>query len=104
MSIDMVMGPGGSGEAGGTGAAGVEIFVVISTNCTACGPDCNMPIAAIFTAGASAVAPSPTLSLAPMPACCEVALPVPLDRTFTYAVREDQTAAAGSAGGRALPQ
>jgi primosomal protein N' (replication factor Y) len=25
-----------------------------------------------------------------MPACCEVALPVPLDRTFTYAVREDQ--------------
>jgi primosomal protein N' (replication factor Y) len=25
-----------------------------------------------------------------MPVCCEVALPVPLDRTFTYAVREDQ--------------
>jgi len=25
-----------------------------------------------------------------MPAFCEVALPVPLDRTFTYAVREDQ--------------
>ena len=25
-----------------------------------------------------------------MPAYCEVALPVPLDRTFTYAVREDQ--------------
>ncbi len=25
-----------------------------------------------------------------MPACCEVALPVPLDRTFTYAAREDQ--------------
>ena len=25
-----------------------------------------------------------------MPACCEVALPVPLDRTFTYAVREGQ--------------
>jgi primosomal protein N' (replication factor Y) len=26
-----------------------------------------------------------------MPACCEVALPVPLDRTFTYAVREGQS-------------
>jgi len=25
-----------------------------------------------------------------MPACCEVALPVPLDRTFTYALREGQ--------------
>ena len=25
-----------------------------------------------------------------MPAYCEVALPVPLDRTFTYAVREGQ--------------
>jgi len=25
-----------------------------------------------------------------MPACCEVALPVPLDRVFTYAVREGQ--------------
>ncbi|MGA2085717.1 MAG: hypothetical protein ABSG60_09390, partial [Terracidiphilus sp.] len=25
-----------------------------------------------------------------MPACCEVALPVPLDRAFTYAVREGQ--------------
>ena len=25
-----------------------------------------------------------------MPVCCEVALPVPLDRTFTYAVREGQ--------------
>ena len=25
-----------------------------------------------------------------MPACCEVALPVPLDRLFTYAVRSDQ--------------
>ena len=25
-----------------------------------------------------------------MPSCCEVALPVPLDRTFTYAVREGQ--------------
>jgi primosomal protein N' (replication factor Y) len=25
-----------------------------------------------------------------MPAYCEVALPVPLDRTFTYAAREDQ--------------
>ncbi len=25
-----------------------------------------------------------------MPVCCEVALPVPLDRMFTYAVREGQ--------------
>ena len=25
-----------------------------------------------------------------MTACCEVALPVPLDRLFTYAVRSDQ--------------
>ncbi len=25
-----------------------------------------------------------------MPDCCEVALPVPLDRVFTYAVREGQ--------------
>jgi primosomal protein N' (replication factor Y) len=31
-----------------------------------------------------------TLMVAPMPVCCEVALPVPLDRTFTYAVREGQ--------------
>src|SRR5579863_1436365 len=31
-----------------------------------------------------------------MPACCEVALPVPLDRTFTYALREDQLPQRGS--------
>jgi primosomal protein N' (replication factor Y) len=31
-----------------------------------------------------------------MPAYCEVALPVPLDRTFTYAVREDQLPQRGS--------
>jgi primosomal protein N' (replication factor Y) len=30
-----------------------------------------------------------------MPVCCEVALPVPLDRTFTYAVREGQCARRG---------
>jgi primosomal protein N' (replication factor Y) len=29
--------------------------------------------------------------VAPMPVCCEVALPVPLDRTFTYAVRDGQS-------------
>ena len=28
--------------------------------------------------------------LPPMPPYCEVALPVPLDRTFTYAVKQDQ--------------
>ena len=31
-----------------------------------------------------------------MPAYCEVALPVPLDRTFTYAVRESEPAARGA--------
>ena len=31
-----------------------------------------------------------------MPAYCEVALPVPLDRTFTYAVHEDQRPARGA--------
>jgi primosomal protein N' (replication factor Y) len=31
-----------------------------------------------------------------MPACCEVALPVPLDRLFTYAVREDQSPQRGA--------
>jgi hypothetical protein len=40
----------------------------------------------------------------PMPAYCEVALPVPLDRTFTYAVRRGSMRAAGRAGDCALPQ
>jgi len=31
-----------------------------------------------------------------MPVCCEVALPVPLDRTFTYAVREGQAPLRGA--------
>jgi primosomal protein N' (replication factor Y) (superfamily II helicase) len=31
-----------------------------------------------------------------MPVCCEVALPVPLDRTFTYALREGQCARRGA--------
>ena len=31
-----------------------------------------------------------------MPAYCEVALPVPLDRTFTYAVREGQLPVRGA--------
>jgi primosomal protein N' (replication factor Y) len=31
-----------------------------------------------------------------MPVCCEVALPVPLDRTFTYAVRDGQTPQRGA--------
>jgi primosomal protein N' (replication factor Y) (superfamily II helicase) len=31
-----------------------------------------------------------------MPACCEVALPVPLDRTFTYAVRDGQAPRRGA--------
>jgi len=31
-----------------------------------------------------------------MPVCCEVALPVPLDRVFTYAVREDQAPQRGA--------
>jgi primosomal protein N' (replication factor Y) len=31
-----------------------------------------------------------------MPVCCEVALPVPLDRTFTYAVREEQAPLRGA--------
>jgi primosomal protein N' (replication factor Y) len=31
-----------------------------------------------------------------MPACCEVALPIPLDRTFTYAVRQGQTPQRGA--------
>jgi len=31
-----------------------------------------------------------------MPACCEVALPVPLDRTFTYAVRDGQSVLRGA--------
>jgi primosomal protein N' (replication factor Y) len=31
-----------------------------------------------------------------MPVCCEVALPVPLDRTFTYAVREGQVPQRGA--------
>src|ERR1039458_10195636 len=31
-----------------------------------------------------------------MPAYCEVALPVPLDRTFTYAVREEQAPKRGA--------
>jgi hypothetical protein len=32
-----------------------------------------------------------------MPDCCEVALPVPLDRLFTYAVGEGQLRSAGRA-------
>jgi primosomal protein N' (replication factor Y) len=36
------------------------------------------------------VAPSHKLVFAAMPVCCEVALPVPLDRLFTYAVSEGQ--------------
>ena len=35
--------------------------------------------------------------LPPMPVYCEVALPVPLDRTFTYAVREGEQPRAGHA-------
>src|ERR1700693_4367091 len=31
-----------------------------------------------------------------MPSCCGVALPVPLDRLFTYAVRDDQTPLRGA--------
>src|SRR5580658_6443195 len=31
-----------------------------------------------------------------MPAYCEVALPVPLERTFTYAVRDDQSPSRGA--------
>ena len=31
-----------------------------------------------------------------MPVCCEVALPVPLDRTFTYAVKEGQSPRRGA--------
>ena len=31
-----------------------------------------------------------------MPSCCEVALPVPLDQTFTYALREEQMAQRGA--------
>ena len=31
-----------------------------------------------------------------MPSFCEVALPVPRDRTFTYAVPEDETALRGA--------
>jgi primosomal protein N' (replication factor Y) len=31
-----------------------------------------------------------------MPACCEVALPVPLDRTFTYAVGAGQVPLRGA--------
>jgi primosomal protein N' (replication factor Y) (superfamily II helicase) len=39
----------------------------------------------------AAVRQSPTLNVAAlMPAYCEVALPVPLDRTFTYAARDGQ--------------
>src|SRR5215469_3418420 len=34
--------------------------------------------------------PSPKLMFALMPAYCEVALPVPLDRTFTYGIRDGQ--------------
>ena len=34
--------------------------------------------------------------LSPMPAYCEVALPVPLDRTFTYAVRDGQAPLRGA--------
>ena len=36
------------------------------------------------------------LLLPPMPAYCEIALPVPLDRTFTYAVRDGQLARRGA--------
>ena len=39
-----------------------------------------------------------------MPAYCEVALPVPLDHTFTYGVRLGQSAAARGARDCALPQ
>ena len=39
-----------------------------------------------------------------MPAYCEVALPVPLDRTFTYAVRDGPAGAARRARHRALSQ
>ena len=39
-----------------------------------------------------------------MPAYCEVALPVPLDHTFTYGVRLGQAAATRGAGDCALPQ
>ena len=39
-----------------------------------------------------------------MPAYCEIALPVPLDQTFTYAVREGQCPATGGAGHCAVPQ
>ena len=34
--------------------------------------------------------------LLPMPSFCEVALPVPLDRTFTYALREDEPVSRGA--------
>jgi primosomal protein N' (replication factor Y) len=36
------------------------------------------------------------LNAALMPVCCEVALPVPLDRTFTYAVRDGQSPRRGA--------
>ena len=39
---------------------------------------------------------SPKLNLTPMPDYCEVALPVPLDRTYTYAVREGQAPQRGA--------
>ena len=39
-----------------------------------------------------------------MPAFCEVALPVPLDRTFTYAVRDGRRARARLPRHRALSQ
>lgn len=35
-------------------------------------------------------------NLLPMPSFCEVALPVPLDRTFTYALRQDEPVARGA--------
>jgi len=39
---------------------------------------------------------SPKLNLTPMPDYCEVALPVPLDRTYTYAVRVGQAPQRGA--------
>ena len=46
--------------------------------------------------GTGGKAPSPTLGLVIMPGYCEVALPVPLDRTFTYALPDDQSAVRGA--------
>ncbi len=43
-----------------------------------------------------AVAEPLNWELLPMPAYCEVALPVPLDRTFTYALHEGEQVARGA--------